>query len=69
MKLRIGNLREIIRSVLKEVNFPGRPTGHGVEPFSQRDLEMLANMGFPPVDPLDDDEERMNETDDEVGSR
>lgn len=58
MKIQIGELRRIVRAVLAEVNFPGRPTGYGVEPFDDEDQERMANAGFPSmfeVDELDED--------------
>lgn len=58
MKIQIGELRRIVRTVLAEVNFPGRPTGYGVELFDDEDQERLANAGFPSmleVDELDED--------------
>jgi hypothetical protein len=69
MKIKIGELRRLVRSVLTEVNFPGRPTGYGVEPFDDEDQERLANAGFPTMFEVDDLEEEVltDETNEDSG--
>ena len=57
MKITLNELRKIIRSVIREVNFPGRPTGFDTELNSDA-LDALGWGGLPSIDPEDTGEDQ-----------
>jgi hypothetical protein len=58
MKIKVKDLRRIIREVLEETSDtfpPGRWTADAGEPADEEDLEDLGSGGFPHEHPQDED--------------